>query len=218
MHEQYAAILDAPAQKYLQRISDAARRMSALIDDLIRLARVSRKGLSLAHVRLRSIVDEVLTDLESETRGRNIEWRIAKLPQIRCDRGLMKQVLVNLLSNSIKYTRLRSEAIIEIGQTVVRGQSAFFVRDNGVGFDMNAVDKLFAHFQRLHHEAQFEGTGIGLATVQRIIEKHKGRVWARSNPNSNTTFFFTLWESEMAFSRERPGEFLTLESAKGARK
>ena len=195
MRDRYAATLDPTAQKYLERIDDAAHRMSALIDDLIRLAKVSRQGLSLGHALLNSIVEEVLAELESETRGRKIEWRIAKLPLIRCDGGLMKQALVNLISNAIKYTRPQPEAIIEVGQGVIRGQSAFFVRDNGVGFDMSAAAKLFAPFQRLHRNADFEGTGIGLATVQRIIEKHKGRVWADSDPGRQTTFYFTLWEN-----------------------
>jgi signal transduction histidine kinase len=204
MQDQYAATLDPTAQKYIQRINDAARRMSALIDDLIRLAKVSRQGLSLRKVQLHSVVDEVLTELESETQGRKIEWRIAKLPAVRCDRGLMKQVFVNLISNAIKYTRPQAQAIIEIGQAVIRGQSAFFVRDNGVGFDMDSAEKLFAPFQRLHRDEDFEGTGIGLATVQRIIEKHKGRVWAESEPSRKTTFYFILWDNDTTFMRERP--------------
>lgn len=203
MQDQYAAALDPTAQKYLQRINDAAHRMSVLIDDLIRLAKVSRQGLSLGHVPLPSVVDEVLAELESETQGRKIEWRIAKLPLIRCDRGLMKQALVNLISNAIKYTRPRQQPVIEVGHSVIADQSVFFVRDNGVGFDMDSAEKLFAPFQRLHRDADFEGTGIGLATVQRIIEKHKGRVWADSDPSRQTTFYFTLWENDSAFLRER---------------
>jgi signal transduction histidine kinase len=203
LQDRCASALDPTALKYVQRINDAARRMSELIDDLIRLARVSRQGLSLHQVPLGSIVDEVLDELESETLGRNVEWRISSLPEIRCDRGLMRQVFVNLISNAVKYTRPRSPAIIEVGQAFVEGRSAFFVRDNGVGFDKDSATKLFAPFQRLHRDEQFEGTGIGLATVRRIIEKHKGRVWADSDPARQTTFYFTLWENEPTLAQER---------------
>ena len=200
-HDQYGATLDPTGQRYLQGISDAGHRMSILLDDLIRLAQVTHQGLTLAHVQLRPIVDEVLTDTASETQGRDIEWRISKLPLIRCDRRLMKQVLVNLISSAIKYTRPRPQAIIEVGQAVIHRQSAFFVRDNGVGFDMSSAVKLCAPFERLHRDADFEGTGIGLAAVQRIIEKHKGRVWAVSDPTPQTTFYFTLWETESVLQR-----------------
>jgi signal transduction histidine kinase len=203
VREQYAHTLDSTGQKYMQRIHDAARRMSVLIDDLIRLAKVSRQGLTLRQVQLRALVDEILRELESETAGRKIEWRVVDLPPVLCDYGLMKQVLINLISNAVKYTRPRAHALIEIGQALIAGQPVFFVRDNGVGFDMNSAAKLFAPFQRLHREADFEGTGIGLATVQRIIEKHKGRVWADSDGNHQTAFYFTLWESEVALSAER---------------
>lgn len=203
LSERYANALDATGQKYVQRINDAARRMSALIDDLIRLARVSRQGLTLRDVPLRPLVDEILVELDSETSGRSIEWRIADLPSARCDCGLIKQVLANLISNAIKYTRPRDPAIIEIGHLTLQGQALFFVRDNGVGFDMNSIGSLFAPFHRLHRDSEFEGTGIGLATVQRIIEKHKGRVWAESDLGRHTTFYFTLWHQKTAPPRKR---------------
>lgn len=192
LQEKYGPRLDDQGQKYVQRINDASLRMSCLIDDLIRLAKVSRQGLTRREIGLRPLVDEVLADLEAECAGRKVEWRIASLPVVRCDHGLMKQVLANLLSNALKYTRPRDQAIIEIGQVRAGGEWAFFVRDNGVGFDMKHADKLFAPFQRLHTEPDFEGTGIGLATVGRIIEKHIGRIWAESQPNQGTTFYFTI--------------------------
>ncbi len=122
-------------------------------------------------------------------KGREIEWRIAELPYVDCDSGLMKQVFANLLSNAIKYTRPRKPAVIEIGKTTSNGQSAIFVRDNGVGFNAKYADKLFGVFQRLHRKEDFEGTGVGLATVQRILHKHGGRIWARAEVDKGATFF-----------------------------
>jgi two-component system, sensor histidine kinase and response regulator len=186
------AQLDASGQKYLRRIQESAFRMSELIDDLIRLAKVSRQGPTRQKVPLRSLVDEVVQESVKEGEARRIEWRIGRLPTVDCDYGLMKQALANLISNAVKYTRPRTLAVIEIGEMTMEGENVFFVRDNGVGFDMKEANKLFVPFQRLHREAEFEGTGIGLATVQRIVEKHKGRVWVESQSGKGTTFFFTL--------------------------
>lgn len=187
-----SAQLDPQGAKYVARIHEAAFKMSHLIDDMLRLAKVGRQGLHKKEVPLRSLVDEVVAELGTEIEKREIEWRITALPVIDCDYGLMKQVLANLISNAVKYTRPREEAIIEIGQMTVEGQTVFFVRDNGVGFDMKLAGKLFAPFQRLHQDHEFEGTGIGLATVQRIIEKHRGRIWAESESGRGSTFFFTI--------------------------
>jgi len=134
----------------------------------------------------------VVAELESQNEKRKIEWRIGALPVVECDHGLMKQVLANLISNAVKYTRPREIAVIEIGETIMGRERTFFVRDNGVGFDMKNANKLFVPFQRLHRHEEFEGTGIGLATVQRIVEKHKGRVWVESKVGVGSTFFFTL--------------------------
>ncbi len=186
------AQLDEIGQKYLRRIHESAFRMSELMNDLIRLAKVSRQGPTREKVPLRSLVDEVVAELESQNEKRKIEWRIGALPVVECDHGLMKQVLANLISNAVKYTRPREIAVIEIGETIMGGERTFFVRDNGVGFDMKNANKLFVPFQRLHRHEEFEGTGIGLATVQRIVEKHKGRVWVESKVGVGSTFFFTL--------------------------
>jgi two-component system sensor histidine kinase/response regulator len=186
------AQLDEIGQKYLRRIHESAFRMSELMNDLIRLAKVSRQGPTREKVPLRSLVDEVVAELESQNEKRKIEWRIGALPVVECDHGLMKQVLANLISNAVKYTRPREIAVIEIGETIMGRERMFFVRDNGVGFDMKDAKKLFVPFQRLHRHEEFEGTGIGLATVQRIVEKHKGRVWVESKVGVGSTFFFTL--------------------------
>jgi len=186
------AQLDAVGQKYLRRIQEAAFRMSGLIDDLIRLAKVSRQGPTRQNVDLHSLVDEVVQELESPGEKRAIEWQIGALPVVECDYGLMKQVFANLISNAVKYTRPREIAVIEIGEMVADGERTFFVRDNGVGFEMKNASNLFVPFQRLHRDEEFEGTGIGLATVQRIVQKHKGRVWVESKTDVGSTFFFTL--------------------------
>jgi light-regulated signal transduction histidine kinase (bacteriophytochrome) len=167
---------DPQGAKYLARIHEAAFKMSRLIDDMLRLAKVGRQGLRKKQVPLRSLVDEVLAELGSAIEKRVIDWRITALPVIDCDYGLMKQVFANLISNAVKYTRPIEKALIEIGQSTIQGRVVFFVRDNGVGFDMRSAAKLFAPFRRLHQEQDFEGTGIGLATVQRILEKHRGRI------------------------------------------
>lgn len=194
--EKYEHQLGAEGKKYLQRIEQAVARMASLIDDLLKLAKVSRQEMKLQEVGLRSLVDEVLKELEADIRKQETDWRIGQLPRVRCDCGSMRQVLANLVSNAIKYTRPRRRAVIEIGQAIVEGIPAFFVRDNGVGFDMKYADKLFAPFQRLHRQEEFEGTGIGLATVQRIIHKHGGHIWAESQPEQGSTFYFTLGAGE----------------------
>jgi signal transduction histidine kinase len=190
--DNHAAQLNEQGQRYLHKIKDGAMRMSALIDDLLKLSKVTRQGLRVRDVGLSSLVEEVLKEFEGETRKREIEWQVGPLPFIKCDYGLMRQVLVNLLSNAVKYTRKREHAVIEISSKIIDGKQAILIRDNGVGFDMKYADKVFAPFQRLHREKEFEGTGIGLATVQRILQKHSGRIWAHSEPQLGTTFYFTV--------------------------
>jgi len=192
LETKYGSQLDDHGAKYLARIHEAAFKMSHLIDDMLRLANVGRQGLRKKQVPLRSLVDEVLAELGTAIEKRVIDWRITALPVIDCDYGLMKQVFANLISNAVKYSRNREKAVIEVGQITIQNQLVFFVRDNGVGFDMKFAGKLFAPFQRLHRDQDFEGTGIGLATVQRIVEKHRGRIWAESEPDRGSTFFFTI--------------------------
>jgi len=190
--EKYGSALGEQPRNYLHRINEAVTRMSCLIDDLLKLGKVNRQQLSLCDVGLRRLVEEVVHELETETANRKIEWRIEALPVIQCDRGLMKQVLTNLISNAIKYSRTRDPAIIEVRGVFIEGESTVLVRDNGVGFDLTSAEKLFSPFQRFHRAEEFEGTGIGLATVQRIIEKHRGRIWAHSEPQKGSTFYFTV--------------------------
>lgn len=190
--ERCASKLDDAGLRYVNHIKDGALRMSALINDLLMLARVSRQGLQFRETSLNSLVEEVLKDYEGETEDRGIEWRIGTLPQVKCDAGLMRQVLTNLCSNAIKYSRRQKHPVIEIGQQSTEEDATFFVRDNGVGFDMKNAEKLFKPFERLHGSKEFEGTGIGLATVARIIQKHGGRIWATSELGAGATFYFTL--------------------------
>jgi light-regulated signal transduction histidine kinase (bacteriophytochrome) len=187
--------LDEESRHYLESIRGGARNMANMVDDLLNLSRVARKELSLQVTGLSSLVEEVLRELKSEIRDREIDWQIANLPFVECDPVLMKQVFVNLLSNAVKFTRTRAHAVIEVNQTTVDGEAATFVRDNGVGFSMKYSDKLFGVFQRLHRPEDFEGTGVGLATVQRIIYKHGGRIWADAELNTGATFYFTLGSS-----------------------
>jgi len=168
------------------------------VDELLGLSRLGRQSLNLQAAGLNSIVAEVISMLQPEVEGRQIEWKIADLPFVECDPSMMKQVFQNLVSNALKYSRPRSPAVIEIGEVRKDGEAAIFVRDNGVGFNMKYSDKLFGVFQRLHRAEDFEGTGVGLATVQRIIKKHQGRIWAEAELDRGATFYFTVGSVESA--------------------
>jgi polar amino acid transport system substrate-binding protein len=194
--EEFGSNLPTDAQHHLQRIQEGTQRMGVLVDDLLNLARVGRRDLSLHVSGLKSIIEEVITELAPECAGRQIEWKIGDLPFVECDPGLMKQVFQNVLSNAVKFTRPRSQAVIEVGQKDQDGTPVVFVRDNGVGFNMKYADKLFGVFQRLHRAEDFEGTGVGLATAQRIIQKHGGRIWVEAELDKGATFYFTLGVSE----------------------
>jgi light-regulated signal transduction histidine kinase (bacteriophytochrome) len=192
LEEECSSKLDDTAHHYLDRIRTGTLNMGRLIDDLLGLSRIGRREPAPRLTDLGALVKEVLKEFESETTRRRIDWKVDELPSVECDPGLMRLVFQNLLSNACKFTRPRQVASIEVGQAVINGQPAIFVRDNGVGFSMKHVDKLFGVFQRLHGQADFEGTGVGLATVQRIIHKHSGRIWAEGEINKGATFFFTL--------------------------
>ena len=180
------------AQLRLKRIQEGTEKMGGMIDDLLNLARLDHRSMDLRLTSLNLLVEKVLHDLESETTDRKIDWRVGSLPSVNCDPGLIQQVFANLLSNAVKYTRPRQHAIIEIGHRETDQGSVIFVRDNGAGFNMKYADKLFGVFQRLHRREDFEGTGVGLATVQRIIQKHGGRIWAEAEEEKGATFYFTL--------------------------
>ena len=190
--EEDCAGLTEDSKRYLARIREGTKQMGLLVDDLLNLARVGRSELTRQVTGLSSLAREVAEEIKRENPERQIEWKIEPLPFIECDPGLMKQVFVNLLSNAAKYTRPRPQARIEIGVLKEKGQPVIFVRDNGVGFSMKYADKLFGVFQRLHRAEDFEGTGIGLATVQRILHKHGGHAWAHSELDKGATFYFTL--------------------------
>ncbi|HEV2232492.1 MAG TPA: CHASE3 domain-containing protein [Terriglobia bacterium] len=191
MEEDSAALSDE-AKRYLNRIRQGTSHMGQLVDDLLNLARLGRQELSLQVTGLSSLVEDVLKDLKAENLDREIRWSIQPLPFVECDPGLMRQVFSNLLSNALKYTRPRKNTSIEVSQVTGNGENIILIRDNGVGFSMKYADKLFGVFQRLHRQEDFEGTGVGLATVQRIIRKHGGRVWAQAELDKGATFYFTL--------------------------
>jgi PAS domain S-box-containing protein len=189
--EDYASALDASGQLYLRKVRDGAHHMSQLIDDLLDFSRLGRKPLkvrALSPDELSDMVQTLVDDLRAETPGRQVELTLHSLPPCRADPGLLRQVFANLLGNAFKYSHARERARIEVGHT----GEAYFVRDNGVGFDMRYAGKLFGVFQRLHGVEQFEGAGVGLAIVQRIVQRHGGRVWAEAEVDKGATFYFTL--------------------------
>jgi PAS domain S-box-containing protein len=194
--EEYGADLPSEAQHYLNRINEGTCKMGQLIDELLGLARIGRQELRVQVTSLKSLVDEVVGDLKQENPQRAIEWDVQPLPFVDCDPGLMKQVFVNLLANAVKFTCQRERAIIEIGSLNGRSKPTIFVRDNGVGFSMQYADKIFGVFQRLHRPEDFPGTGVGLATVQRIVQKHGGRTWAEAELGKGAMFYFTLGKEE----------------------
>jgi PAS domain S-box-containing protein len=192
LRKQSAEKLDERGRRYLNIIADSARQMGNLIDDLLIFSRMSRADLRRAKVASESLVHEARDALQGEIRGR-VVWKIDSLPQVEADAPMLRQVWANLIGNAVKYSRTRDPAEIEIGCTDSgNGEFVFFVRDNGVGFDMQYVDKLFGVFQRLHRADEFEGTGIGLANVRRIISRHGGRTWADGKVDGGATFFFSL--------------------------
>jgi two-component system, sensor histidine kinase and response regulator len=193
LHEDCASTLNDTAQKYLSAVARAARKMGVLIDDLLSFSRMMRVDLHRARVNMNDLVNETLQDLTSDTQGRKIDWKIDPLPEVVGDRSMLKQVWVNLLSNAAKYTRRRDDAAVEVRcERTPAGEMEFSVHDNGAGFDMKHVDKLFGVFQRLHREEEYEGTGIGLANVRRIVHRHGGRTWAEGKLNEGAIIYFTL--------------------------
>lgn len=190
--EDYADRLDPQGVDYLQRVRAAARRMAVLIDDLLNLSRVTRSRMTIAMVDMSALAAELAAELATADPARRVEVVIASGLVARADPGLMRVALQNLLSNAWKFTGRRADARIEVGTTGANGERAYYVRDNGAGFDMAYAANLFGAFQRLHGMAEFPGTGVGLATVQRIIHRHGGRVWAEAAPGRGATFYFTL--------------------------
>ena len=193
LQKQASSLLDDKSHRYVKTILESSKRMGDLIDDLLAFSRIGRAEARKTVVNLEQLVKEVVAELRQETAGRDIVWKIGALPACYGDRSMLKLVFVNLISNAVKFTRMRTRAEIEIG--CVDGKKSeveMFVRDNGAGFDMQYANKLFGVFQRLHRTEEFEGTGIGLATVQRIVHRHGGKIRADGAVDQGATFYFSL--------------------------
>ncbi|HEX2612518.1 MAG TPA: ATP-binding protein [Fibrobacteria bacterium] len=203
LSQRSGAALDEKSRHYLGVIQTSVSRMGALIDDLLAFSRANQVGLAAQRVRTADMVGEIRSDLESMRKGPVVEWTIGELPDMRGDPAMLRQVWINLLSNAVKYSGKNPAPRIEVGfgpvphpADAAGASEAFFVRDNGAGFDMRYADKLFGVFQRLHSAQEYEGTGIGLAMVRRILERHGGRIWANASPGAGATFYFVVPEAD----------------------
>jgi signal transduction histidine kinase len=202
LQKQAFTLLDEKCRRYTQTILESSKRMGNLIDDLLAFSRIGRAETRKTLVSLEPMVKEVVSEISQEARGRDIAWKINALPVCYGDRSMLRLVVVNLLSNAAKFTNLRPQAIIEIGSVdASKDEVEIFVRDNGAGFDMQYANKLFGVFQRLHRAEEFEGTGIGLAIVQRIVQRHGGKVRAEGAIDQGATFYFTLPKVHHALER-----------------
>jgi light-regulated signal transduction histidine kinase (bacteriophytochrome) len=190
--------LDKKGRHYLDTAQDSARQMGILMDDLLRFSRTGRVNICETKVGMADLVKQTQQELAADLRERKVVWTVEPLPEVAGDAALLRQVVVNLLANALKYTRTRAEAAIEIGCKEEGEEWVFFVRDNGVGFDMRYAHKLFGVFQRLHSSDEFEGTGIGLAIVRRVIARHGGRTWAEGAVDQGATFYFSLPRGDAA--------------------
>jgi signal transduction histidine kinase len=191
--QDYAGSLDTEGRRYLETVRSNAKQMGRLIDDLLSFARLARQDLARRQFESKTLVEECVEKLRAESGGRT-QFVVGALPACRADPALLRQVLLNLIGNAVKYSGKAEHPRVEIGSERRDGEDVYYVRDNGAGFDMKYTDKLFRVFQRLHGSEDFEGTGVGLAIVQRIIQRHGGRVWAQAEPGKGATFYFTLTE------------------------
>jgi light-regulated signal transduction histidine kinase (bacteriophytochrome) len=192
VEQQYAGRIDEQGRDMLRRVSAGAQKMGMLIDDLLRLSRISRQVMRSGPVDLSALAWEVVGNLQAEAPGREVEWLIAPRVLAEGDTGLLRVALQNLIGNAWKYSSKRDRACIEFGVTEKDGRPAYFVRDNGAGFDMAHAQKLFGAFQRLHAASEFPGSGIGLATVARILNRHGGKAWAEGRVGEGASFYFSL--------------------------
>lgn len=199
LDEDFSAIAPEKRERYIAQIRESARKMTALIDDLLRLSHSSRIPLAFTAVDLNQLVADVVAELKAEEKSA-VEWVLTPLPNVRADASLLRQVFVNLVGNALKYSRTRNPARIEIGEASSGSDEwTLYIRDNGVGFDSAKKDELFGAFQRLHSAQEFEGIGLGLVNVKRIVVRHGGRVWAESRPGESAVFYFTLPKQQQPF-------------------
>jgi K+-sensing histidine kinase KdpD len=201
LQRQASSLLDEKSRRYTQTILEASKRMGNLIDDLLAFSRIGRAETKKTLVSLDQLVKDVVAEIGQDTTGRDIVWKIHPLPVCYGDRSMLRLVIFNLLSNAVKFTRMRVQAEIEVGCVDRENEVEVSVRDNGAGFDMQYVDKLFGVFQRLHLPEEFEGTGIGLATVRRIIHRHGGEVRAQGGVDQGATLYFSLPKAQDAAER-----------------
>jgi hypothetical protein len=188
---EYKDSVKGEALQLVNRINASSRRMGQLIDDLLQFSRLSKTPLAKQTVKISALVNEIVAELQNDHPGRKVTVKVGELPDAEGDPSLLKQVFVNLLSNAFKFTR-GLDAVIEVGYEDRAGEKTYYIRDNGVGFDMQYATRLFSVFQRLHSAEKFEGTGVGLSIVQRIVQRHGGRIWAEAEVNKGATFYFTL--------------------------
>jgi PAS domain S-box-containing protein len=198
----YSDTLDDEGKRLLNVIRDNTRKMSSLIDDLLALSRIGRKEVELSVVEMNSTVTSILDEVKMSMPGRNLQFKVKPLPLANCDAGMIRLVILNLLYNAVKFTKQKENAVIEIGGRDGERESIYYVKDNGVGFDMQYANKLFGAFQRLHSGEEFEGTGVGLAIVRRIIQRHGGKVWAEGAVNKGATFYFSLPHKYRALNKK----------------
>jgi PAS domain S-box-containing protein len=189
-------ILSEQSRSFLSTVLKASGRIGTLVDELLEFARMGRTELKTGLVDLKTVVRGAIQNLSIETKGRHIQWKIAELPMVWCDPTMLQLAFLNLIGNALKFTQRRSDAIIEIGHIEETTEHVLFVRDNGIGFDMQYYDKLFGVFQRLHTAEEIEGTGIGLANVARIVQRNGGRVWAEGKVNEGAVFYLSLPKGE----------------------
>jgi two-component system, sensor histidine kinase and response regulator len=192
LREQFSLFLPPEGQRVLNQVAAGAKKMERLIEDMMRLSRLGRQPLTKRQLDSKALIGGIVEELRAEQSDRNVQVLVGDLPMVTADQGLFRQVFVNLLSNAFKFTRNRETPRIEVGCRQDEGVFVFFVRDNGTGFDMDYADRLFAVFQRLHSADEYEGTGVGLSIVQRIVQRHGGRIWAEAVVDEGATFHFTI--------------------------
>jgi light-regulated signal transduction histidine kinase (bacteriophytochrome) len=200
LDEDYRSQLDPTARHYLERIQTSVNHMGALIDNLLHLARLARAEPHRSAVNLSMLAHSIVDELRATDPARRVDFDCVPNLVVQADPHLMRTVLQNLLGNAWKFTAKHATACIELGRTQANGETVYFVRDNGAGFDMRYISKLFGVFQRLHSREEFDGTGVGLASAQRILQRHGGRIWAEGAVEAGATFYFTLPEDTQAIS------------------